>query len=767
MKPTNNNLPALLGGLLLGVLAVCASGQGQEGPDPAASSVTPPPRPTRTLRDAVSAEKVFDALQKLNAMRQQAGLQAKVAGVPVGVQVESKDLTPKVGGLTPGGWKWLGPANLGGDTLALLPNRKDPRILWAGSAKGGLWHSSSAGESWTVLSEQIAGFPISCLAADPTNPDITYVGTGRGIVTHQLGLGLGLLWTPDGGKTWKVPPETRKFLWINQVAVSADGRVVLAATPVGLMRSTDGTASWKAAEGLGAYPVQNVYFHPKSPEKCIAGSWLGAAYYSTDGGASWKQAEGLPTAPAGANALGRVVLTYSAGGDMVYASVEVEGGRLYRSRDGGQTYTPTQNDQKYLEGGGWLVHSIWAGDPTRPDLVVVGNFSLWRSTDGGKTLEKIGDPEKTEPMQERYFFETIVSHPGYNGTDNRTLYVGSYGGIHRIADITTVSPTGGWQSLNNSYGTTEMVGIAGHAATGTLIAGSETHGTLVSTREGGTEKWTQMVSGNGGLCAADSRDPQCLYGENTYLQLYRSLDGGKKTVSIYKGIADAKNSKAARSTAPFVLDPNDSKVLLAGGKSLWRSTDARAEQPTWKEIKSSIGTLISAVAVARGSSDTIWVGHENGTLFRTSNGTAESPAWKRVNHAQLPRKRLCTRITIDPGNPKRVFVMYEAYATDVIWRTEDGGTTWTVMPINLGNSTLIIPARDLAIHPANPHCLYAATDFGLFASENDGQAWSPTNEGPTGCRISQLMWMDKTLVAATGGRGVFQIDLSGVKAAER
>jgi hypothetical protein len=52
---------------------------------------------------------------------------------------------------------------------------------------------------------------------------------------------------------------------------------------------------------------------------------------------------------------------------------------------------------------------------------------------------------------------------------------------------------------------------------------------------------------------------------------------------------------------------------------------------------------------------------------------------------------------------------------------------------------------------------------GIFASEDDGQHWSPTNEGPTLCPVYQLVWMDKTLVAVTFGRGLYQIDLSGVR----
>jgi hypothetical protein len=71
---------------------------------------------------------------------------------------------------------------------------------------------------------------------------------------------------------------------------------------------------------------------------------------------------------------------------------------------------------------------------------------------------------------------------------------------------------------------------------------------------------------------------------------------------------------------------------------------------------------ISAIAVAPGSSDTIWVGHENGVLFQTTNGSAEKPAWKMISSPQLPRNKTCTRIIVDPGNPKRVFATFKTPA---------------------------------------------------------------------------------------------------------
>jgi hypothetical protein len=73
-----------------------------------------------------------------------------------------------------------------------------------------------------------------------------------------------------------------------------------------------------------------------------------------------------------------------------------------------------------------------------------------------------------------------------------------------------------------------------------------------------------------------------------------------------------------------------------------------------------------------------------------------------------------------------------------------------------------VPIRDLAIHPSRSDYLYLATEVGVFASEDTGKTWSPTNEGPTSCPVDQLFWMGKTLVAVTYGRGLFAIDLSKV-----
>src|SRR5262245_16128621 len=124
----------------------------------------------------------------------------------------------------------------------------------------------------------------------------------------------------------------------------------------------------------------------------------------------------------------------------------------------------------------------------------------------------------------------------------------------------------------------------------------------------------------------------------------------------------------------------------------------------------------------------------------------------------LPTGRFCTRIVIDPANISTVYAMFGGYTRDNLWRTTNDGTDWT----NIGAALPEAPVMCLAIHPSKSNYLYVGTEVGVFTSEDSGATWSPTNEGPTNCAVFDMFWMGKTLVTVTHGRGMFQIDLSGV-----
>lgn len=729
-----------------------------------------------------------NAVKQLDSTRVRVAA-AQIGGIPTGAQLAPAAMmspfVPPTAGLNPShtGWSSLGPGNIGGRTRSIVPHPTLHNTMWIGSVGGGVWRTDNAGTIWAPVDDLMANLAVTCMVMDPTNSNIIYAGTGEGFSNSDALRGAGIFRTTNGTSWSQLASTTgQNFQAINRLAISSNAKILLAGTLKGIFRSTDpDRLTWTQ---VLVDAVGDVRFHPSSNTKAVAGGLdNGQAYFSTDGGLTWKVATHAPWS-------GRVELTYARKNpDIVYASVQMNsGGEIWRSTDGGKSYTRRDtllaNGQpaRYLSDQGWYGNTIWAGDPNNSDLVIVGGLDLYRSTNGGTLLIDISTWwDKRSAHADHH---CIVSHPAYNGTTNKTVFFGNDGGIYKTNDVTTVGNnaavprTNGWIELVNNYGVTQFFGGAGNPTSGTIIGGAQDNGTLRFRPADGSEKWSEMFGGDGGWCAADPTDPKFFYGEYVYLNIHRSKDGGASSEYIsgqfWNGfqwtwkpipyrITDAMNQKALF-IAPFVLDPNNSNCLLGGGFSLWRTNNAKAPNtnntgPMWAAIKNSVGKKISALAVAIGNSNLIWVGHEDGEVFKTTDGTQVNPIWKRMDHVganPLTPTRYCSCITIDPKNGNTVYVAFGGYNRGNVWKTIDGGVKWS----NLGNLLPEAPVRAIAVHPRKTNFVYLGTEVGLFASEDGGATWSPTNEGPTNCSVDDLFWMKEVLVCATHGRGMFTIDLS-------
>ena len=742
----------------------------------------------RDDRGQIPALPLVRALRQLDSfrIRSRSGL---VAGIPTGGPVHPGLLgIIPAAGLAPRKWRALGPGNIGGRTRSILVHRVNHDTRWAASAGGGIWRTDDAGQSWAPVDDMMANLAITSLADDPTDPNIIYAGTGEGFGNVDATRGGGIFRTTDG-TSWTQLPSTSGpgWDWVNRVAVSADGAVLLAATNQGLRRSADpARTSWQPVlpDAIG-----DVTFHPTDPSRAVAGSLsTGAAWYTTDGGASWKQSTH-------AGAWGRrVELCYAkASSDVVYASVDAQHGEIWRSINGGRSFTKRRSrfqnqPANYLGDQGWYGNSIWAGDPTNADLVIVGGVDLWRSTDGGDTLQDISTWWDSRSAHADH--HAIVSHPAYDGHNNRTVFFGNDGGIYRADDVTTVGNDAqpprisGWTNLNNSYGVTQFYSAAGNRNSGVIVGGAQDNGTLAYDPAAGPDHWRTIFGGDGGFCAADPTDPNIFYGEYVYLNIHRNTDGattddidGDRYISgqfwnaalrrwDWKPapfqIPDAFNQRALF-IAPFGLDPNEPNRILAGGESLWRTNDARAANtptsgPRWTRIKPPSNGMISAIAVATGNSDRVWVGYDDGEVSSSVNATAATPIWTQINgHGStlVAANRPCNRILISPHDANTILVVFGGFTSGNIWRTDDGGASWS----DLSGALPAVPVRGLAIHPAHPDWFYCGTEVGVFASEDRGATWSPTNEGPANVSVDDFFWMDQRLICVTHGRGLFEIDL--------
>src|SRR5919197_338388 len=209
---------------------------------------------------------------------------------------------------------------------------------------------------WNVAMS-LRGTGAQCLAVDPRDADIVYAGLREG----------GLRRMSDGGRTWvdcELPAPG-----VFSIAVSAvDGAVYAGTEPSALFRSDDGGKTWRELTALLELPSRPTWSFPPRPwtshvrwiaanphdaDGLLVGIELGGLMRSTDGGASWQ--DHRPGAQPDVHSLAwhpRVAeRAYEAGG----------GGAAW-SEDGGETWHPADDgrDRDYT----WAV----AVDPHDPDL---------------------------------------------------------------------------------------------------------------------------------------------------------------------------------------------------------------------------------------------------------------------------------------------------------------------------------------------------------------------------------------------------------------
>jgi photosystem II stability/assembly factor-like uncharacterized protein/outer membrane protein assembly factor BamB len=748
------------------------------------------------------------AAERLNEMRAEAatGERGRVAGMSVGQLLpEPLMVEHSVDVALPNntGWTSLGPGNIGGRIRSIVINPFNARNIYIGSAGGGVWSSNDGGQSWQPADDLMASLAVCAMAMVPINPLTIYAGTGEGYNSNAAIRGDGIFKTTDGGRTWKQLAGTKAnpdFQWVTGIAVNRDGSVILAATQTGIFRSIDEGETW--SKQLSAN-VGNILINPWDNTKCIAGMLDGGGiYFSTNSGSNWTQS----TYSTGGPTLRRIQVCYAAkkpiiapeDHTIVYASVQVilgtmpptYGSQIWRSDNGGQSFTRLADPPNYLGSQGTYANIIWAGDPTNSDLVIVGGVDLYRRDKAGSAFNRISDGLMSGSIHVDHHM--ILADPGYDASINRTVYFCTDGGLYKTTDVTVVgTPTydKGWVSLNSNLAITQFYSVSGTSTTsgGTtflnIVGGTQDNGTL--RYAGQPNGWIKWATGDGGYVASDWTRNFTYYGEALYLEVFRSTSAGYAAEDIcgyyydqQRGVwawklgsltipdakPDAQNVSRALPIAPLMLDPGNANRLIAGGASIWltinpQETNSPQTGPAWTELKPPVlvpvpgqpdaTALVSAMAMVSGSTQML-AGYDRGQVWKLLNNT-----WQRIDSG-IGANRICTSLTFDKTNINRLFATFGGFNANNLWRSLDGGSTWA----SVGTALPPAPIYCVTIHPNNAQWVYVGTENGVFASEDGGLSWAPNNQGPTNCRVYQLTWLGSTLCCATHGRGIFAIDLA-------
>lgn len=222
-------------------------------------------------------------------------------------------------------WRDVGPMR-GGRSYGVAGHASQPDTFYFGSVGGGVWKTENSGRTWLPISDE--GIPIGsigAIAVAPSNANIVYAGTGEPDIRSQHSYGIGMFKSTDAGKTWThIGLEaTRQIARVvvdpadpNRVYVAALGHVYDANPDRGLYRSLDGGTTWKKILFKTNDPANvgaiDVAIDPKNARVLYASLWGtrrppwsvyapsnmpgGGLYKSTDGGDSWSQLTGgLPS----------------------------------------------------------------------------------------------------------------------------------------------------------------------------------------------------------------------------------------------------------------------------------------------------------------------------------------------------------------------------------------------------------------------------------------------------------------------------------------
>jgi photosystem II stability/assembly factor-like uncharacterized protein len=222
-------------------------------------------------------------------------------------------------------WRLLGPFR-GGRVAAATGVPTRPNEFYFGAVNGGVWKSIDGGRIWEPIFDSQPVASIGAIAVAPSAPDTVYVGSGESTLRDSVGYGNGVYKSTDAGRTWthiglentqhigKIAVDPRDP---NRLFVAAIGHLYAPNPDRGVFRSTDGGQSWQKVlfknDDVGAVEV---VIDPNNPQVVYAGLWNtrrppwftyaptngpgGGIFKSVDGGTTWTQlTNGLPPAGIG------------------------------------------------------------------------------------------------------------------------------------------------------------------------------------------------------------------------------------------------------------------------------------------------------------------------------------------------------------------------------------------------------------------------------------------------------------------------------------
>lgn len=689
-------------------------------------------------------------------------------------------------------YRLIGPF-VGGRAARATGIAGDPFTYYVATAAGGVWKSTDGGIQWKAIFDEMEISSIGSIAVAPSDPNVIYVGSGEANPRGNVAAGNGIYKSTDAGKTWT-------HIWkqegqIGTMVVHPKNSDIAFAAVLGhafgpnpergVYRTTDGGKTWqqvlKKDSETGA---SDVCMDPSNPRILFAGLWQmrrkpwdlvdggpGSGFYaSRDGGDTWKELGKDAGIPEGIK--GRIGCAVApSNGQRVYALIESEKGGLFRSDDGGESFS-LATAHRSLRQRAWY-YSTMTVDPKNEDIVWFPQVPLVKTIDGGKTLEGVkrhhGDLHDVwiDPANS---MRMITAHDGgvSISTDAGKSW---YTPALPIAQLYHV-------------GTDTSVPYRVHGAMQDVGTAS---GPSNSLRSGGIAagEWFDVGGGEAGHTQSEPSNPDIVYA-GEYLGIFTQFDrktGQARNVSAYPdnesghGAADFKHR--FQWTAPILVSPHDPKTVYHGGEAIFMTRDGGQ---TWRTISGDLtrndrtkqqwaggpitgdntgveffGTVF-AIAESPMKAGVIWSGSDDGLVQVTQDS---GKTWTNItpNMPKFTDFSTVSLIEASAFDAGTAYVVVEGHRLDdmkpYLVKTTDYGKTWKTLSASMKQDVYLHAVRE---DPKKRGMLYVGTERGVIFSRDDGATWEPLKLNFPTVAVTDLRVQGDDLVLSTMGRSFWILD---------
>ena len=698
-------------------------------------------------------------------------------------------------------WKFAGPYR-GGRSTAVSGVISKPYTFYMGTTGGGVWKTTDAGNNWKNISDgQITVGSIGAISVSESDENVIYVGTGSADPRGNISIGNGIYKSVDSGENWEfiglpkagligkieIHPRNSDIVY-----VAALGNIFGPNAERGVYKTIDGGKNWEKVYFISNKTgARDVEINPDNENEILASFWTvqrkpwtlvdgsdeGGVFMSKDAGKSWKKlTEGLPK-----GLTGKIQVEYSPANSsrlwaMIQAQKEEEGG-LYRSDDGGKTWSRINRDHK-LRQRGWYYSHINA-DPVNENIIYASNTGFYKSVDGGKTFD------------ERLYTQHGDNHGVWiNPNDNKIMINCNDGGAN-------VSLNGGetWSTQLNQP-TPEFYRLTvDNQFPFRMYAGQQDNSTISVPSRGlpALTPFQNWFNAGGTECsdiAVHPTDPNIIYstgysGEFTYKNLTTGEEYQRTPyVHLTEGTRQDDLKYRFQWNYPvFVSKYNPDNVYVGSNvvhvtsdkavnwdiispdltRQLLKEDEEKADIPggpiqndaTGVEVYSSIFALEESPH----NEGEIWVGSDDGLIHITRDG---GKSWVNITPEKIiPYQGTINKIELSSHEPGRAIVAVYNYRNNdfnpYIIVTNDYGESWKIISKNNG-----IPSdhfvRTVAEDPERKGLLYAGTEFGAYVSFNDGKSWNSLQMNLPHVPITDMEVTQNDLAISTQGRGFWILD---------